>query len=109
MKHLKLFENSSDVVKITKVDFTGGNDGVYACYIDGILEFYGDYYHDKIEDKIKGFILGLEWFKKNYVYPLKIEIEEFSCNNAQMIEDISEMGNTPPKNLKDVYEAPQDN
>jgi len=109
MNHIKLFENRSDVVKITKVDFTGGDDGVYACYIDGVLEFYGDYYHDKIEDIIKGFISGLKWFKKNYVYPLTIEVEFFQCQNRQMISDISVMGGDPPKNLKDVYDAPQDN
>lgn len=106
MRHLKLFENTSDVVKVTIVDFTGGGDGVHACYVDGILELYGDYYHDKIEDTIKGFVLGLKWIKKNYVYPLTTEVERFTCGNEQMIEDISEMGNTPPKNLKDVYEAP---
>lgn len=109
MNHLKLFESTSDVVKVTNVDFTGGGDGVHACYVDGILEFYGDYYHDKIQDTIRGFIRGLKWIKKNYVYPLTIEVEDYTCENAQMIEDISEMGNTPPKNLKDVYEAPQDN
>ncbi len=106
MRHLKLFENTSDVVKVVIVDFTGGGDGVHACYVDGILELYGDYYHDKIEDTIKGFVLGLKWIKKNYVYPLTTEVERFTCGNEQMIEDISEMGNTPPKNLKDVYEAP---
>jgi len=102
MKHLKLFENSSDVVKVVIVDFTGGGDGVHACYVDGILELYGDYYHDKIQDTINGFVIGLKWFKKNYVYPINIEVERFTCNNEQMIEDISEYGNTPPKNLKDV-------
>lgn len=102
MKHLKLFENKSDVVKITVVDFTGGGDGSHACYVDGLLEFYGDYYHNKIEDTINGFIRGLKWFKKNYVYPLTIEVEKITCENSDMIEDISVMGGVPPKDLKDV-------
>lgn len=102
MKYLKLFENKSDLVKVTTVDFTGGGDGVYACYIDGELEFYGDYYHDKIEDKISGFILGLKWIKENYVYPLKVEEEKITCTDPQMIESISELANIPPKKLSDV-------
>lgn len=103
MKHLKLFEDKKvDNVIVTTVDFTGGGDGVYALYIDGILEFYGDPYHDNIQDKIKGFILGLKWIKENYVYPLKVVEETFKVTDEALIEDISDMGRVPPKELKSL-------
>lgn len=102
MKHIKLFEKLDNEIVVTVVDFTGGADGVYACYVDGDLEFYGDPYHDKIEDKIKGFILGLKWVKENWVYPLKVKEESLKCTDQNMIEEISDNGGIPPKKLKDV-------
>jgi hypothetical protein len=36
-------------------------DGVTAVYIDGDLHTYGDYYHDKIDDWVRGFIDGLRY------------------------------------------------
>ncbi len=97
MKYLKLFETNNNSVKVTIVDF----GGVDACYVDGTLEFYGDYYHDKIADKIKGFILGLEYIKKSYIYNLFVEVEKLRASE-DMYFHVSEMGNVPPKNLKDV-------
>jgi len=95
MKHIKTFENTSTPI-ITKVDFTGGGDGVYAIYIDGSLHKYGDYYHDKIEDWIQGFIDGVKWSGVNIVF------NSVKCSDSEMISDISEMANVPPKYLSDV-------
>jgi len=83
-------------IKVTKVDFTGGGDGVYAIYINYELYQYGDYYHDKFEDWARGFIDGLKWSGRN------IEYEEVYCENDSIIEEVSEMGNRPPENLEDV-------
>lgn len=102
MKYLKLFESKQNVVKVVVIDFTGGADGVTALYTDGLLEFYGDYYHDKIDDKIAGFILGLKWVKENFVYPLVVEEQKLFCTDSNLVEQISDFGNTPPKNLSDL-------
>ena len=101
MKHLKLFEDRSNKIKVTTVYFVG-DDAVHACYVDDDLEFYGDYYHDKIRDKIKGFVLGLKWVKENYVYPLIVEEDNIKCTDAEMIESVCEYGEMPPKKLSDV-------
>lgn len=38
-----------------------GDDQKEALYIDGNLYMDGDYYHDKISDKIEGFLKGLDY------------------------------------------------
>ena len=35
-------------------------DGITGLYIDGKCKMWGDYYHDHIDDKIEGFIDGLQ-------------------------------------------------
>lgn len=95
MKYLKKFESKGTHI-ITKVDFTGGGDGVYALYIDGYLHKYGDYYHDKIEDWITGFVEGLEWTGVN------IQFKEVRCIDKKMIYNISEIASEPPKKLSEV-------
>lgn len=94
MKHIKLFENKS--YKFTKVDFTGGGDGVYALYIDNKLFKYGDYYHDKIEEWVDAFIQGARWNGAS------IQYSTLECTDSSMIEEISELAGTPPQNLSDI-------
>lgn len=94
MKHLKFFENKSFV--FTKVDFTGGGDGVYALYINGELFKYGDYYHDKITIWIDAFIEGIKWYNNS------IEFNTLICKDDVLIEEISEMGGIPPKSLSSI-------
>ena len=100
MKYLKLFESQNNKVIVTVVDFTGG-DGVTAVYIDGYLEFYGDEYHHDISAKVNGFVLGLRWIKKNYVYPLVVEREGYIVTDENLIDDVSSNANCPPKNLSE--------
>lgn len=97
MKHIKTFESKELV--LTRVDFTGGGDGVYALYIDGELYKYGDYYHDKIEIWIDSFYDGIKYTGT------KVRLEKVVCNNSELIERISELADTPPKNLKDINET----
>lgn len=58
MKHLNKFNESKSSI-FTIVTFDIG-EYVKALYIDGVLEFYGDYYHNKISEKISAFIEGAE-------------------------------------------------
>lgn len=102
MKHLKLFESNNNEVKVSIVTFPGGDGEVKACYVDGQLEFYGDYYHDKIDEKVEGFILGLKYIKKSYIYNLVVEVEKLDCSDHDMNERISELGDVPPKELNQV-------
>ena len=95
MKYLKTFEAKGTHI-ITKVDFTGGGDGVHAIYIGGNLHKYGDYYHDKIEEWMEGFVGGLEWCG------LEIRVDKVECIDEEMISDVSEMSNIPPKNLSAI-------
>ncbi len=101
MKHLKLFEDNSLPVKMTKVDFTGGDDGGIALYINDILVKDGDYYHDKIDTYIKGFVDGARWCGLNVIF------ETVYCTNEEWIEEVSQLGNPAPKNLSDIYKSPK--
>jgi len=103
MKWVKSFENidlgKGWPVEMVSVDFTGGDDGVYALYINDELHFYGDYYHDKIEIKIDSFVKGAKWAGKN------IQYSKFSVEDRELIEDVSMYGNEPPKNLNSFYKV----
>jgi len=103
MKWVKSFENidlgKGWPVEMVSVDFTGGDDGVYALYINDELHFYGDYYHDKIEIKIKSFVQGAKWSGKN------IHFYEFAVQDRELIDEVSTHGNTPPKNLNSFYKV----
>ena len=102
MKHLKLFENAGTEITITTVRFDSG-EYVLGCYVDGELEFYGDYYHDKIQEKIEGFILGLKWLKENWAYPLTVKEEDtIYCNNSELNDEICQMAGSPPKKLSEI-------
>lgn len=48
-------------MRLCRVSFAYESDGVTALYIDGKLHTHGDYYHDKIDDWINGFIEGLKY------------------------------------------------
>lgn len=104
MNYLKYFESSTtDSIDVTEVDFTGSGDGIKALYIDGLLEFYGDSYHDDINAKILGFIKGLEWIKENYVYPLIIKKNKLKVPDGNpWIERTWDIAEPPPKNIKDI-------
>ena len=101
MKHLKLFENVGTEITVTTVRFESG-EYVLGCYIDGELEFYGDSYHDNITEKIGGFVLGLKWLKENWAYPLTVKEEKMNCANPQILENVCELGGTPPKKLSEI-------
>lgn len=94
MKHLKQFESNSKY-QFTIVTFEIG-DYVKALYINEILEFYGDYYHNKITEKISAFIEGVKWAGVN------VDVQMVNCTNNEINEEVCEMGGMPPKNLKDI-------
>lgn len=94
MNHLKRYNGSSSHV-FTIVTFEIG-EYVKALYIDGVMEFYGDYYHNKISEKISAFIEGAEWAGAN------IEVHKIDCNNREINVEVCEMGGIPPKNLEDI-------
>mgnify|MGYP001495165416 CR=1 FL=1 len=103
MKHLKLFESNTNTIKISVVTFPAPGLGeVVACYPDEILEFYGDYYHNKIDDRIEGFIIGLAYVKKSYIMNLKVEVEYLECIDDNLNERVSELADSPPKSLKEI-------
>lgn len=94
MKHLIRY-NESKSHQFTIVTFELG-EYVKALYIDGILEFYGDYYHNKITEKISAFIEGVEWAG------VSVDVQRVNCQDNDINEEVCEMGGMPPKNLDDV-------
>ncbi len=97
MKYISYFENKSNI-KLTIVDLTGNGDGIHALYINGKLHHYGDYYHDKIEIWIKGFIDGLKYINPNIVEE-KLKID----NNNEWVYKTSKLADSPPDNLDDLF------
>ncbi len=85
----------NEMTIISIVDFTGGSDGVTALYINDKLYKYGDDYHDKIRIWIPAFIEGL----KMVVDPINIITKKIKVLNEEIIADISEYANIPPKEL----------
>lgn len=47
------------MMQIDIVRINPEGDGVTALYIDGGMHIYGDYYHDKIDNWVEGFLAGL--------------------------------------------------
>ena len=50
-------------MRIDVVDFNPGGDAVLALYANGKLIMSGDYYHDKISERIEGFLEGIRFVK----------------------------------------------
>lgn len=93
---IKKFDHLNELINMTKVDFTGGDDGAIALYINGELYFYGDEYHDKISVKIKSFIEGVKWSG------VDIEYYDYYCEDEDINYKVSEMADTPPKKLSSI-------
>jgi hypothetical protein len=93
MKYLKLFEAKGEHT-FTVVTFESG-ESVSAIYVDDVLLKYGDYYHDKINDWIKGFLEGVRWSGIN------LEESKFTCGDDKISEDVCD-GGIPPQSLSDV-------
>jgi hypothetical protein len=76
---------------------SGGCDGVTALYIDDKLIMYGDYYHDKIDDCIRGFVAGLRFAN------VECSFDTVSLDSEhELVEEVSENGGVPPENYKDI-------
>lgn len=83
-------------MKITILTIDTVCDPVKAIYIDDILYKYGDEYHNKISDFIKGFVDGLNISKIQYT------INSIDCDDDKWINECCEIGNPPPTNLSDL-------
>ena len=94
MKHLKTFESLGNHT-FTIVNFPQG-EGVHAIYIDGVLEKYGDYYHDKIQNWIQGFLDGTRWAG------IEFEERKITCKDPELNEKICELGGIPPKHVSSI-------
>ena len=63
----------------------GDGDGVTGMYFDGKLITYGDYYHNKIDDYISGFLdgmkhAGIKFKRTDVTVPLENEDEAIDGN-----------------------------
>ena len=87
-------ESTIRPLNIIKVDFDSG-EYVSALYIDGELWHYGDYYHDKIDDWIKGFLNGLKFAKISFQLSDKVV-------TGDLAQSVVDNGNIPPKKYEDT-------
>lgn len=90
-------------MNVTVVKFNPDGDGVTALYLHGKLFKYGDYYHDKIDEWIEGFISGLEYISKENQYNISLLINKENFNSID--EDLDEeimMGEPPKKDLIEI-------
>jgi len=79
------------------VKFNPEGDGVTAIYIYGVLFTYGDYYHDKIDDWVQGFIDGLEYAMASF------NVVNWALpGDTKMSRDICELGATPPERFRQI-------
>lgn len=83
-------------MKIDIVKINPEGDGVTALYINDALWTYGDYYHDKIDDWIQGFLEGLDYATAEY----NLHKWEIS-GDSQIGIDIYEGGSAPPGLLEE--------
>jgi hypothetical protein len=84
-------------MKIIKVKF-GIDHSVAGLYINTKLYKYGDYYHNKIDDYIEGFLEGLIYANVNFDFE-KITLP----NENEWVVKCSELGHGPPENYGDLY------
>lgn len=54
------------MINITRISINPSGDGYDAIYIDGKLLMDGDYYHDKIDEKMEGILKYLKFQKEKY-------------------------------------------
>jgi hypothetical protein len=81
-------------MKFTKLEIGPCGDGYIHLYLDSKLLCQGDYYHDKIEDYIKGYIDGFTYLYNiseiGQVGKTKIEVEYLNFYKDEWeYEDIS--------------------
>lgn len=81
-------------MKFTVVKFNPEGDGVTALYIDGKLHIHGDYYHNKIDEWIDGFLAG----SKHLNWPMQQEAHYVPSDNCK---PIYEDGQEPPPKWPD--------
>ena len=82
-------------MEIDVVHINPEGDGVTALYVDGALYKYGDYYHDKIDFWVEGFIDGVCQVKR--VFQVKYwELPGVS----KLSKKVCEVGHSPPELLK---------
>ena len=67
-------------MKIDIVDFSGGGEVSTALYVNGEYLFGGDYYHDKIDDYVEGFLAGVK--KGEESFPNQSEVKYHSLTEA---------------------------
>lgn len=94
MKHLKTYESIGKHT-FTIVHFPDG-EGAHAIYVDDVLEKYGDYYHNKIEEYIEGFLDGAKWSG------IIFERTEITCNDSELNYKICDLAESPPKYLSQI-------
>lgn len=85
-------------MEVVTVDFRGGGDGVLALYVGGNLYKYGDEYHDKIEDYIRGFVDGLKFILGIAMTYEKITLHQYH----PLIDKVCSEGYSPPEKLIDI-------
>lgn len=81
-------------MKFTKLEIAPFGDGYTHLYLDNNLICQGDYYHDKIDDYIKGYIDGYTHAhnvaEAHEIIQLKIEVENIGFEKEEWeYEDFS--------------------
>ena len=77
-------------MKITKV--IGGEDGTNSLWRGEELIVQGDYYHDKINDYIDGFLDGLKWCDITYDFE-EIEAELHEDRQDDRVDEGESLSN----------------
>lgn len=85
-------------MKIQIVKFNPEGDDVTAMYINDALWTYGDYYHDKIDNWIQGFLEGLDYATAEY----KLERWEIP-GDTDISRDVCEWGACPPGAFSELH------
>lgn len=82
-------------IKIVDFEYS---ESVTALYISDKLYKYGDYYHDKIKDFIKGFLMGITYAGIDFELS-NITIKEDNPWSAELVD----LGGSPPEDFNDIY------
>ena len=92
-------------MKVTKISVHDGGDGYTTLWVDneGVLE--GDHYHDKIDERIEGYLEGLKYCgRKVHFETMEIDVTELNPEAEMSYMGLNIGDLTLPNYIRYIYD-----